>query len=160
MVLAIFFWRRAPPFFVAFGFLIALDAWLNGGLTPLHEPHLKTAVAVLFVMLGDFRFFYLVDRKLRQAIGRTLIVPVIALPFALKLPESYVWMIYELGVLVVAAFFLRRKRALAAFEMAQYGLWLLADLVILLGHDVGWGIRVIPNFLYYVVFLPFAWKRA
>jgi hypothetical protein len=46
--------------------------------------------------------------------------------------------------------------ALCAFELVQYGLWVVADGVIVAGADAGYGLRVIPNALYYAAFVPFA----
>jgi len=43
-------------------------------------------------------------------------------------------------------------------ELCQYGLWAAADVVILSGYDAGFLVRVLPNLLYYVLFLPLvAW---
>jgi hypothetical protein len=45
------------------------------------------------------------------------------------------------------------------FEIAQYALWALADVIILGGHDVGYALRLVPNTMYYVLYLPFvAWS--
>jgi len=46
----------------------------------------------------------------------------------------------------------------AAFEVAQYALWVLADVIILSGVDAGFALRLVPNAMYYALFLPFvAW---
>lgn len=38
-----------------------------------------------------------------------------------------------------------------------YGLWPAADLLILNSLEIGYVLRVVPNFLYYCAFLPWAW---
>ena len=152
-------------FFVAFTVILALDAWMNGALSPLTSPNVKTAVAVLFVLLGDFRFFYLLERAWLRAGVLTLVVPALVTPLILLgVPERYLWLGYEAGFFLLAAVLhvVRRKpvqRALIRFELLQYALWLFADLVLLRGHDVGWAIRIVPNLLYYTLFLPYAWRR-
>lgn len=49
---------------------------------------------------------------------------------------------------------------LTAFEASQYALWALADVVILSGARSGLLLRLIPNVLYYVAFVPFAFFTA
>lgn len=157
--------RRGSPFFVVFTVLLALDAWMNGALSPLRSPQVKTVVAVLFVLLGDFRFFYLLEKMRARAIGLTFVVPLLVVPFVVfGVPERYLWLTYELGFFVLAGVSSAvwkkpAQQALIRFELVQYGLWLFADLVVLGGADVGWAIRIVPNLLYYTLFLPFAWER-
>ena len=49
---------------------------------------------------------------------------------------------------------------LTHFEIAQYALWALADVVILSGADVGYALRLVPSTMYYALFLPFAFWTA
>jgi hypothetical protein len=49
---------------------------------------------------------------------------------------------------------------LTSFEMAQYALWVLADVLILAGVPAALLLRLIPNLLYYVAFVPFAYFTA
>ena len=51
-------------------------------------------------------------------------------------------------------------KRLTQFEIAQYVLWAGADVVILSGHDVGYLLRLLPNAMYYALFVPFAWWSA
>jgi hypothetical protein len=47
-----------------------------------------------------------------------------------------------------------------AYVAVYYALWALADVLILVGRlDAGWGLRVIPNQLYYALYLPFVYFR-
>jgi hypothetical protein len=39
-------------------------------------------------------------------------------------------------------------------------LWASADVIILAGVDAGFGLRLAPNIMYYVGFVPFAWLTA
>ncbi len=41
-----------------------------------------------------------------------------------------------------------------------YALWALSDVVILLGVDAGYALRIVPNQLYYAFWVPFVWWRA
>jgi hypothetical protein len=44
-----------------------------------------------------------------------------------------------------------------AFVCAYYVVWTTADALVLRGHEWGWGLRVVPNVLYYGAFVPFAY---
>jgi hypothetical protein len=168
--------------FALFQFEILLDAALTGALTPLSgNGALATLLPVLFVVLGDLRYFYLVERQ-RQDVERsrphTLII---ATAFAvtvtllmgagqLLFPGYFVgnrlFLTYELTFLFLATghYFLRADslseslyvRRLFTFEVVQYWLWVTADILILCGIDFGWGLRIVPNLFYYVGFAPFA----
>lgn len=50
--------------------------------------------------------------------------------------------------------------ALTGFVLGQYALWVAADLLILAGADLGFGLRLLPNALYYAAFLPFVYAAA
>ena len=49
-------------------------------------------------------------------------------------------------------------RAVLAYAVAYYALWAAADLSILAGRDAGWALRMLPNQLYYALFVPFAFS--
>jgi hypothetical protein len=49
---------------------------------------------------------------------------------------------------------------LCAFELLQYALWASADVAILVGSDAAYLLRVVPNIMYYVAFVPFVWLTA
>lgn len=53
----------------------------------------------------------------------------------------------------------RYLRAVLGFVVLYYALWALSDIVILGGDDRGWGLRLLPNQLYYGLFVPFAYAR-
>lgn len=50
--------------------------------------------------------------------------------------------------------------AVTTFEIVQYALWASADGIILAGADAGFALRIVPNILYYGVFLWFVALRA
>ena len=49
-------------FLVLFGLEMAIDAWWTGGFTPFPEGTLAQNGAIVFVILGDWRYFVLVER--------------------------------------------------------------------------------------------------
>jgi hypothetical protein len=50
--------------------------------------------------------------------------------------------------------------AITGYAMLYYALWASADVLILSGLDLGFGLRVLPNLLYYGGFLPFVYWTA
>lgn len=49
---------------------------------------------------------------------------------------------------------------LAYFVLLHYSLWIVADVLLLSGVSAGYGLRVVPNVLYYACFLPYAYFTA
>ena len=116
-----------------------------------------------------------------EATAWTLVVPVTA--FATHsglvalfpdLPAQSIWLVYELAFTVLAVFFrfvwvprhaVRGARRgfvedVVEYALGYYLLWAAADVLILAaGLDAGWGLRVIPNQLYYSFYLPFVYVR-
>lgn len=88
------------------------------------------------------------------------------------LPAHALWLVHETAFLGMVAFLRRRivaareparpnpreryLRAVTAYVAAYYGLWAAADALILAGVEAGFGLRVLPNQLYYALFVPFA----
>jgi len=116
-------------------------------------------------------------RSLVVATGLSLIVPVAQALLVRAFPEHFasgrrVFLVYELLFFsLVLLVFLPKlrdirgtartfKRDLCLYALTYYGLWALADVIILAGNDVGFLLRVVPNQLYYAFFLPFSWSRA
>ncbi len=189
--LLLFVARRLPflyAFLVAFVLAILADATLTGPWSPVSPGGAAAAaLGLVFVILGDARYFLLVERARAGrlsgraaaiAFGFSLIVPGASFVVRQASPRLFadmrvVFFAYE-GLFVVLAVGLRawlpqrlrdatageRAWALRAteFEIAQYALWALADALILAGLDVGFALRLIPNTMYYALFLPFvAW---
>jgi hypothetical protein len=195
----VFFWIGGAVFVVALatrmpflqGFLvlgafeILADATLTGPWSPVPSvPALAASVPVLFVILGDARFFVLVTRARRGRLdGRALLgaaalafvvpvasyIPQLAFPTAFASPRN-VFLLYEAMFLAFATALRvwlpsrlpdasrRWILRVAELEIAQYTLWIVADLVIVSGADAGYLLRLVPNAIYYVFFLPFvAW---
>lgn len=173
-------------------FLVATiaDAYFTGALSPV-PPRFAWIAGVVFVILGDLRFFLLAERYSRGRLDRraamiavalSLIVPVTTevvrrlVPFIGATPRL-TFLLYEVLFLllaIAARFVVYPSRllgvvpgpvrqwvlAIATFEIAQYALWIAADLLILAGVEWALVFRIVPNALYYAVFLPFVVLRA
>jgi hypothetical protein len=114
------------------------------------------------------------------ALALAFVVPVIAQVLRLVAPTlaggRLLFLSYECVALVAwSVYFAARIRpALASaepafarwgsrlflFVLAQYALWALADVLIITGLDAGFGLRLLPNIMYYALFLGFAWRTA
>ena len=119
---------------------------------------------------------------LLEAAAWTLVVPAFAYG-TMRLVEAVagaqaptmLWIVYEVGFIVLAdtlvVWLLPRRiasergparryvRAVLGFVVLYYSLWALADVLTLNGLDLGWALRMVPNQLYYGLFVPFAWFR-
>ncbi len=183
---------RLLAFLLGFAIEIALDAYFSAPFAPKLPASLGTAVAVAFVILGDYRYFVVLEGALAGGFDKAR-AWLVALPWAFVVPvastiarqiapktlsdDRTTYLVYELMFFALAigvrAFVLpRRAAALAdetrrwlsrvtAFEIVQYGLWALADVVILAGaSEPGYLLRIAPNVLYYGGFLFFVWRTA
>ncbi len=173
---------------IVFQLEIMLDAWMTGGLKPFADDSvMATVAAVVFVVLGDLRYFVLLERFGRPTPGgpsRWLALPVLyalAIPVASNVARwlwpgnfralflTYELMFLTLAVAIRVAVLPKRANdavgntfvvALTRFEIAQYALWATADIVILLGVDIGYALRFVPNLMYYTAFVPYVWRVA
>jgi hypothetical protein len=166
-------------FCVALTILSLLDAWLTTNHIPGVGPltgRAASLVPLAFVLLGDLRYFVLIEsarsdgtlsidpRRLARACAWTLIVPLTAQLAVTALGSAnprVLFLIYEtlfaFVALGISAFYLPRhgnalrwRRGVTRFVIAYYGLWALADAIILTtGADIGFLLRVVPNALYY-----------
>lgn len=192
---------RAARFMRAYALVFAVETMLDplaGGpllrWLGLAGGALPTIVMVAFVLLGDFRVFFLVlallgfshgtpslSRTAAHAALWTLVVPVVAVVCEATLraavgplPAQSIWLAYELafvamalvwrGLVVPARTPAARPqvgaylRAVLAYVVAYYALWALADVLIMVaGLDAGWALRMVPNQLYYALYLPFVY---
>ena len=157
--------------------LTANHVYSLGG--PLPQA-LSSAVPLFFVLAGDLRFLLLVEagtrdgafalssRSLLRALALMLIVPLFAQAVLSVIPAPWdsarmLFLVYEVAFVVLCATLLRIHpalrstpwlRSLTAYVMLYYTLWASADLVILAtGSDLGFGLRVLPNLLYYGGFI-------
>lgn len=137
----------------------------------------SSAIMIAFVLLGDFRVFFLVffltraDRRVGPVVGKsalwTLLVPLFAVSVSAGLSQlqpdpsgQRLWLIYE-GSFLALALFLRGRvvsrplRRILVYVAVYYGLWATSDLLIHYGGlDVGWLLRALPNQLYYSFWIP------
>jgi hypothetical protein len=51
-------------------------------------------------------------------------------------------------------------RGVVGFAQAHYLLWALSDMIILSGYDMGYALRIVPNVMYYALYLPAVWLLA
>jgi len=132
MVLAVGVRRDAlRPIAALLALEIMLDAYCTGALTPLQTgAPLTTGLALVFVVVGDWRFFFLVERArpprgilkrpgaaqaAMSALGLALIVPLLTLVGRVALPsllssDRVMFLAYELTILPVVAFVTWRAR--------------------------------------------------
>jgi hypothetical protein len=171
-------------------FEILADATLTGPWSPVPQVKaLATAVPLAFVIMGDARYFVIVERvrsgvldrrAIATAIGFALVAPIASYVPQLLWPATFeksrhVYLLYEAMFVLLAIgmrAWLPRRLAdapedarrwalkLTMFEIVQYALWATADVVILAGSDAGFALRLVPNAMYYVLFLPFVARTA
>jgi hypothetical protein len=172
-----------------FAVAIAVDAYVNGPLTPVpKDTPWETAAGVVFVIVGDLRYFVAVERLVRGSFGRaalaaaigwSLVVPIASEVLRRLIGNAdirFTFLGYELLFLALAvvwrAMILPRRLSgarddvrraafsLTHFEIAQYAAWATADVVILgAGADAGYALRLAANLMYYALFVPFAFVQ-
>lgn len=163
----------------ALGVLSLLDAWLTSnevlGLGRL-PAWASTIVPLCFVLAGDLRYLLLVEcgaaggrlaftaRGIGRAVALTLVVPVTAQLVVSGLAGAdgqarVLFLVYEVSFVALTVALMawhpgaargRWPRRVSGFVALYYALWASADAIILAtGADAGFGLRVIPNVLYY-----------
>jgi hypothetical protein len=166
-----------------------LDPLVGGALMgALGAPAwMGTAAMLVFVLLGDFRIYWLVlavalrdvRRGARLAAAATPAVPLLAYAsdrlaegFAPDATGQRLWLIHELLFTAVALWLalrwlpgrapdaatLRFLRRVCAYVAVYYGLWAGCDaLWLATSLDAAWLLRAVPNQLYYAFTVPFVW---
>lgn len=155
------------------------DAWMSShhiyGIGSL-EGTAASVVPLGFVLAGDLRFLFLAvaggsdgglevsGKRIAAALGLMLIVPLSTQGVLALLPEHLntarmMFFLYELAFVLLTLALLRVHANVRAhpwiqrvchFVILYYGLWATADAIILwLGSDLGFALRVVPNGLYY-----------
>lgn len=160
----------------------ALDAWLTGSLSPLPSGSLLARnVSIAFVIWGDVRLFVLLQKfrsddatwkgAWMSGIALAFIVPVVQAIAIRAFPDVFVeqrriYLVYEavfevLGCVLLLSGYARSwvATSLLGFFVVQYALWVASDVLILSGQSWAYGLRVIPNAMYYGLFLIFAARR-
>ncbi len=176
--------RFLVGWFALFLVLGIADAFFTGRLSTMPAKHAWVA-GVVFVILGDLRFFLLAERFVRgrlglrgaiAAVGLAFIVPVIteivrrAVPVIGQTPRltflTYEALFFVLALVLRFSVLPARLLGLpgpirhwilrvATFEIVQYGLWIGCDVALLAGVQPILLLRMVPNALYYVAFLPY-----
>lgn len=168
---------------LVFGIEIVLDAWLTSPLSPLAGGAL-TALSVAFVIAGDFRLFLLVTRwgtrlslGARWAAGFALamVASLVVAGAKLVTPATFAvarrtYLLYELVSLALMGVLWSRRAAfpethrgwiaaVLGFGVVQYALWSVSDVLLLSGVSGAYLLRVVPNVLYYGLFVAFVARR-
>jgi len=174
---------------VLFAVETLLDPLVGGKLTSAlgAPPLLGTAVMLAFVLLGDFRVYWLLlalalgdaRRGARLAAAATPVVPLLAYASD-RLAERLapdpsgqrLWLIHELLFTGIAIWLgsrwlpgraldpvtLRFLRRVCGYVTLYYALWAGCDaLWLATSQDGVWLLRALPNQLYYAFFVPFVW---
>jgi len=167
---------------------IMVDAWFTGAWAPIAKGATLQALAIAFVILGDLRFFLLLEyfgrrarlsSALTRALGWGLLIPILSNVARWLWPDNVrvLFLTYELmfAALALGMRFVILPRyldakvtgaqrrwltGLASYEFVQYAFWATADIIILSGIDAGLLVRLVPNMLYYVGFVAFAFVTA
>lgn len=171
--------RRLTGYCMLLGSLCLVDAWLTAnhvvGIGRL-PSWAASAVPLFFVLAGDFRFLLVAvagtslgglefdGRRLLLAAGLTLIVPVASQLIMLWVPASldtsrFLFLVYESFFVALTLALMRFHgnvrsnpwlRSVARFVVLYYALWATSDAILLVFEaDLAYGLRVVPNLLYY-----------
>lgn len=179
-----------PGFLVVFCTEIVADATVTGAWSPVPVDSAWFAtLSIVFVILGDLRYFILAEHYTRpRAPLRQVLSAAMPIAFAVPVLTGFgsrvipalgdprvLYLVYELLLFLLVLslqFGVYGKRAaanpnqrvfvrrLSLFLLVQYGGWALADCVILSGAEAGHALRMVPNILYYALFLPFVYALA
>jgi hypothetical protein len=167
-----------------------LDCVLTGYSSPLGQnTPAMTVASVVFVIVGDLRLYLLLARLSRPRWSTAALVEALAASLAPSLVIAVlkraapalvangrnIFLIYELTALIPLACWglvllpgrlqsapedRRWLRGAVGFFAVQYALWASADVGILAGADLAWGLRVAPNLMYYALFVAWVWRTA
>lgn len=173
---------------VALAAISLFDAWLTSdqvvGIGTLSGAS-ASVVPLTFVLVGDFRYFLFVEsakpngtlctsaESFARASAWTLLVPLASQLVVLAMGSNQpriLFLIYEMLFVMVSIGIgrvylprrsgaLRWTRRVTRFVIAYYALWAAADALILtIGADAAFLLRVLPNVLYYGGLVPaIAW---
>jgi hypothetical protein len=165
--------------FILFWALISmLDAWASAnhvfGVGALQAPW-SSLVPFVFVWLGDFRIFLAMEifgkqgalgdhglfRFPPRAAAACFVVPVIAGILTRGQNARMLFLVYEFLFLIWITLYGRitglvqspDARRIRNLALLFYSLWVISDALILTlpapARDLGFGFRVLPNFIYY-----------
>ena len=184
--------RRLPflyAYLTVFLLLILADATVTGAWSPVPMgTPAYTAFSVLFIILGDLRYFVLAERvteperpffrSLRFSLPISFAIPLATEIMRQTLPfmqnDRVLYVVYE-GAMVVLVLALDRFRfarrsvdpaltrwvhEVSLLFAALYFGWASCDVLILCGVELAHVLRIVPNVLYYGALLPFIFARA
>jgi hypothetical protein len=184
--------RRLPflyGYLVVFVAIILADATVTGGWSPVPTgSSAYTVFSVVFIVLGDLRYFLLAERvtRPRESFWSSLLFSV---PMSLVMPITtgiltrtieamantrVLYAVYEFAMFLIVLALERFRfasrdvdaatrrwvRELSLLFAGLYLGWAVSDVLILAGIELGHALRIVPNVLYYAAFLPFVYARA
>lgn len=184
--------RRAPflyAYLLVFTVEILADACATGAWSPVPmDTPAYTFFSVLFIVLGDFRYFFLVERVTRLdtrverpllfAMCVSVVVPLVTGVMTKLIPAMQdmrvLYMVYEpaLGLIVLGLDRFRYAKSDAPADIrlfvhrvsllfaTMYFGWAFCDLLIYNEIALGHVLRIVPNVVYYAAFLPFVFYAA
>jgi hypothetical protein len=184
--------RRLPflyAYLTVFLVLILADATVTGAWSPVPMgTPAYTAFSVLFIILGDLRYFVLAERVTRPtdtflrtlafSLPASFAIPVASEIMRQTLPfmqdDRVLYVVYESAMVVLVLSLQRLRFARRAVDPATtrwvrevsllfaglYFGWASCDVLLLCGVEAGHLLRIVPNVLYYGALLPFILLRA
>jgi hypothetical protein len=174
---------------VVFLVVILADATVTGGWSPVPSGSVAyTVFSVVFIVLGDLRYFVLAERAthpndklarvLSWSFAVSLIMPAASGVLTRVVPamqnDRILYLVYEavMGCIVLGLDRFRYTSSAVPDEIRRwvhqvsllfaclYFGWALSDAVILAGIEGGHLLRIVPNVLYYGAYLPFVFYAA
>lgn len=184
--------RRLPflyAYLVVFLVTILADATATGGWSPVPlGTGAYTAFSVLFIVLGDLRYFVIVERwakpeasldsVLLVSTATSLIVPVTTGVMTKLIPamqdDRVLYVVYESAMVFLTLGYARLRargsilddetqraiRWTSRFFATLYAGWALCDVAILADVEIAHVARIVPNVLYYAGFLAVVFVSA
>lgn len=170
-------------YLLVFLVVILADATVTGAWSPVTRGTTAyTAFSVIFIVLGDLRYFVIAERwaKPTRSVARvllvatavSLIVPITTGVMTKFIPamqdDRVLYIVYETAMVFLTLGFARLRmrgesidaetaraiRVTAGFFATLYAGWSLCDVLILAGVEFGHIARIVPNVMYYGGFLP------
>jgi hypothetical protein len=177
-------------YLVVFLVAILADAMVTGAWSPVpRDTAAYTVLSVVFIILGDLRYFLLAEKMSAPARSFGAVLG-FALPMSLLVPvvtgvmtrfvgpmaddDRVLYVVYEVAMAglvlglerwrfsprAVDPRLRRYVRGVSYLFAGLYAGWAVSDALILLGVEFAHALRIVPNVLYYAVFLPFVLHTA
>ena len=107
------------------------------------------------IVIGLMRYILFVEQfknmRILFAVYELIVIGVLTTYLTLVLPARLARVPAEVA---------RWLRGVVGFGLAHYVLWISSDALIMAGMEWGYGMRMVPNVMYYALFLPFVYISA